>query len=213
MKRSPWIAGGLLALALAGQTSANDLLVWLEQPTGEQRTAASPPGANSAAGGDSWIDCKVEADGRLSGCKADGDWPTGVGYDKAALELSQYYRLDRAKSALGTPDRVRFQVALRSSGITGPDWIARPTASDVSQVFPSRAIRLGRSGSVVIECTVNTRGLFEACSVLSETPAGYGFGSAALSLAPLFKMRPSAKDGVPLGGARIRAPINFNYRP
>jgi protein TonB len=47
------------------------------------------------------------------------------------------------------------------------------------------------------------------CSVVSETPADYGFGDSALKMAKLFKMRPQTQDGTPVGGAKITIPLKF----
>jgi len=47
---------------------------------------------------------------------------------------------------------------------------------------------------------------------VNEHPAGLGFGKAALSMAPLFHMRPMMVDGVPVGGAQITIPVNFPAR-
>jgi protein TonB len=48
------------------------------------------------------------------------------------------------------------------------------------------------------------------CFVTEETPSNYGFGQAALRLAPLFRMRPMTGDGViSTVGASVVIPIGF----
>ena len=68
--------------------------------------------------------------------------------------------------------------------ITQPSWIQRPTAEDVGRVTPT--IELGpKEVRVLMVCRITAAGGLEACSIKEETPPGYGFGEAALKLAPL----------------------------
>jgi TonB family protein len=98
----------------------------------------------------------------------------------------------------------------RPTVITRPDWERRPTAADLSSAYPAEAMRVGAGGSARLSCTVETNGFLNNCQVAEEDPQGLGFGAAALSLAPKFKMSPQSVDGVPLGGARVEIPIGFN---
>jgi protein TonB len=93
--------------------------------------------------------------------------------------------------------------------ISQPDWLRRPTGDDMAQYYPERAQRMGVSGHASITCTVNTNGTVSDCSVSSESPADQEFGSAALKLSKLFKMRPQTRDGAPVGGAKVTIPIGF----
>ena len=95
------------------------------------------------------------------------------------------------------------------SQILNPDWINRPTAYQANAAFPSRAMRLGVSGRAELVCTVQVSGTVAACQVVSETPGSYGFGAAALTMAPYFKMKPRTVDGLPVEGARVRIPVEF----
>lgn len=93
--------------------------------------------------------------------------------------------------------------------ITNPDWVRRPSAEDLAQYYPDRAQRLGVAGSASLSCSVTAQGTLTECSVGSEDPADQGFGTAALKMTRLFKMRPMTRDGQPVGGAKINIPIRF----
>jgi hypothetical protein len=79
------------------------------------------------------------------------------------------------------------------------------------QFFPADA--KGVTGTTSIECIVSGRGLLEKCSVISEAPAGHGFGPAALAMSSVFLMRPMTLDGLPVGGASVLIPIKFEADP
>jgi TonB family protein len=89
------------------------------------------------------------------------------------------------------------------------DWLKRPTPESLREVFPSAALRKGKSGKAAISCTVTVQGTLRNCEVLSQEPADLGFGGAALALAPQFLMKPALKGGVPVEGT-VRIPINWD---
>jgi protein TonB len=97
----------------------------------------------------------------------------------------------------------------RPSVITSPDWLRKPTGEDMARYYPDRAQRMSVEGSATISCTVNARGTLDNCSVTSETPADQDFGTAAIRMSKLFKMRPQTKDGAPVDGGTVRIPIRF----
>ena len=99
--------------------------------------------------------------------------------------------------------------APRASVITSPDWERRPTAAELSRFFPGAAMVTEKSGRATVRCTVTVEGTLSACSVMEEYPVDYGFGDAALRMAPLFKMRPMTRDGQPVGGGTVQIPISF----
>ncbi len=97
--------------------------------------------------------------------------------------------------------------------ISNPDWSARPNGDDMARYYPDRAQRLEKSGTVVLQCLVTAKGGVSGCAVVSEDPADFGFGEAALKLSRLFRMKPRTEDGQAVDGAIVRIPIAFRIAP
>jgi TonB family protein len=112
-----------------------------------------------------------------------------------------------------TQDNAAPQPTITGKQITNPDWLRKPTGDEMEQYYPDAALRMNLKGSVVLYCLVRADGALEKCYVGSESPAGYGFGSAALRMTGFFRMRPLMADGVPVGGAQVSIPIDFATTP
>lgn len=95
--------------------------------------------------------------------------------------------------------------------ITNPDWLKRPSAANMYQVWPGGAYYAHVSGRVVLQCIVNEKGRLKRCEPVEEEPSGWGFGDAAKEMAAQFQMKPMTRDGEPVAGARVRIPLNFIY--
>jgi len=93
--------------------------------------------------------------------------------------------------------------------ITRPAWKRQPTGAIIESVMPKRAIEQGVDGKATIECSVSELGLLGNCKLVSEAPPGYGFGAAALAMAPFFQMTPLMADGKPVAGGTVTIPINW----
>ena len=91
---------------------------------------------------------------------------------------------------------------------TEADWLKKPTPEQLFAVWPTEAFKRGVGGRARISCAVSVRGGLYGCKVLSETPAGMGFGAAAIALTPQFLMKPATRDGKPVEG-EVDIPVNF----
>jgi protein TonB len=87
-------------------------------------------------------------------------------------------------------------------------WAQRPTARRISDVYPARALRDGVGGRVALDCTVLAN-LGLTCSVASETPAGLGFGRAAMAVSGSYRAQAALSDGASAVGVRTRIVVQF----
>jgi protein TonB len=92
--------------------------------------------------------------------------------------------------------------------ITRPVWLARPAAAEIAIFYPERALVRELPGRAILDCVVQPDGSL-GCLVQSETPAGYGFGEAALGIAQSFRMARNLDDGSATEGRHVSVPIAF----
>jgi TonB family protein len=92
--------------------------------------------------------------------------------------------------------------------VTRPDWRVVPNGADLSEQYPAVAQFIGLPGRVLLQCEVAIDGS-ASCRVIDETPAGLGFGDAALAFSKTFKMKPMTVNGQPVDGGTIKIPLKF----
>jgi TonB family protein len=93
-----------------------------------------------------------------------------------------------------------------------PQWVKKPDEATLSQYYPVRAQFRNTDGRAVIECRVLADGKLSSCIVIEQTPADFGFGDAALSLAPHFQLSKYTPSGKLTAGIKIRIPLRFNAK-
>jgi len=209
------IASGLL---LSGRSFAADASgpVWEKAPDRADWAKAYPArAAQAGVSGDVKMRCAATEAGLLQSCTVIAETPAGQGFGAAALSLAGGMEL-RPTTADGKPVAgmsfivpVKFDPGVLERGvtITRPDWVRLPTEQELWSYYPAQATSQG--GRVLIHCNVTNRGLMQGCSLAQESPAGHGYGAAALAMAGMFVMRPMTVDGQPVGGSEINIPIKW----
>lgn len=191
---------------------------WLSKPSGKDFDKAYPKRAyEEKLNGQAVLDCAVMSNGVLTACAVISEDPANYDFGTAALTIAPKYRMTPEDVARHTGTKVRFAIDFFESGfvtrtargeVRPPDWRRKPSADDLRGVWPAAALKRGVGGKATISCQVNTIGLLEQCAVVSEEPAGLGFGSAALALSGAFEMQPKTENGRPVKGT-ARIPIIF----
>lgn len=91
-----------------------------------------------------------------------------------------------------------------------PVWISAPSFDEVAAAYPARA--KGVEGYAVAHCEVERAGMLRRCVAAKELPTGLGFGKAAVSLAPKFRVAPEVMAKAP-HGAPIEVDIPIRFTP
>jgi protein TonB len=99
--------------------------------------------------------------------------------------------------------------------LRAPDtpYLRRPSAADLLRFYPPAALARHVSGRASLACQVAPSGRLDGCSLVAEDPPGFGFGEAALRMAPLWRLRPLGGSDRPGDAARIVVPVRFAPPP
>jgi hypothetical protein len=90
-----------------------------------------------------------------------------------------------------------------------PVWDKAPDRAHWAKAYPVAAAQAGVSGAVKLRCSAGATGALQSCAVVSESPAGQGFGAAALSLTAGMALKSKAADGTPIAGRNLIVPVKF----
>lgn len=203
--------GGLLALLIGsaagpGATASKPpKSEWVRYPEPADWTAVAPEPARRGQFARAVMRCALADSGDLEKCRITREMPAGSGVGAALLSLAP--KFGRARPG---PKSLR-EVDVPGAWTTvdrPPDWVKRPSATELRAVFPSDAYDKGISGSAIIDCIATIQGGLSECVVLDERPAGMAFGGAAIALTPQFSMRSATLKGAPVPSI-VRVPINF----
>lgn len=78
--------------------------------------------------------------------------------------------------------------------IYSPEWVQKADAAQVFRAYPAVAKTLAIEGWGGLVCRADHLGLLSGCRVAAESPAGLGFGAAALTLAPHYRLKHPGQD-------------------
>lgn len=82
-------------------------------------------------------------------------------------------------------------------------WVRRPSSDDIQRYYPDIARRKDVvGGQASLNCQVTPKGTLNECAVVTENPAGLGFGDAGLKLTRLMKVDPAK-------GSTVEFTVNF----
>lgn len=213
---------GVSSRAAPGPTDAYVTApLWTAAPTRAQVAAVYPRAALARSEqGKAILDCALTDQGRLNNCRSIFEQPQGREFAAAARSLAPQFQAVPPRNAAGAPvrgARVQLPIVFSPSTATNtgpqiarPEWGRLPEGEQAAAAFPAQAKAAGVNvGQAVLDCGVEAGGRLAGCRVASETPAGMGFGQAALKLAPSFAMKAWTSDGRPVDGARVRLPVRF----
>jgi TonB family protein len=211
--------GGGSTEEVAHTVSVLRMAPWMSAPTSEQVSAAFPKSAvGKTSAAHVVMRCALRDDGGLVDCDPISETPRGQGFVHAAQSLTKDFRayVDPKKDKLSNL-RVDVPFDFRDPSLPAlpmevydPLWLRHVSPEAFAKLYPAAALQAGvRSGKAEVICGVAHDGSLKECSVVSETPAGLGFGNAALTVASVMVMNPWTAQGTPVEGAKIRLPIRL----
>lgn len=166
--------------------------------------------AMQSVSGRAVVACAVRSNGGPE-CALEAVSPNAFGFGDTALRItSEVAAAQRAQLAPGQVVRVPVSFAIVDrNGQRQTPWIEMPEARDFFRYYPRAAMRRDIEGYASLICTIMPDRRLD-CIVAEETPAGHGFGDAALSISERFRL---SEDAVTLPGytvgERIRQAIAF----
>jgi hypothetical protein len=174
-----WLWAALAVTAISGTAVAAekpDDKDWVYQITSQQVTpadiAATYPKAafDRKVTGGATLDCTADQAGREVDCHILYEDPPSMGFGQAAMQLVGKERV-KTKDAKGVSiigRRFRTSFTFLAPGDANPEWIRKPTASDLAGVFPKFKNDRGVDGRAVISCKIDETGFMQRCAVASE---------------------------------------------
>lgn len=193
---------------------------WRVKPTQAQLLGVWPREAlRRGQDGKALIACKVSVQGALHDCAVVSEDPPNTGFGGAALALTPQF-LMTPFTCDGKPFESDVRIPIHFTGLTGlpptgsilplpasslghsviarVPWMDAPTYAQVLAAYPDKARRTHVGGHVALNCRFDGGGRLAGCEVLSENPAGAGFGKGAKTLAKAFLAPRTDANGLSL---------------
>jgi TonB family protein len=225
-----WIVSSCVwALAAAqGALAQDDLNVeprWVYLPTERDIASVYPNGADSRhTAGEATVKCTIGGTGDLKACAVTDEAPAGEGFGSAAMKLTHQYRM-RQHANDGSPVAGRsveltmdftprgWARLVDGSSADGPPQLVRLMSDPFNYAapnYPEPARFRAVSARVVLHCSVKDAGGLDDCAVADESPAGLGFGSAALRSVRTLHVSRQTTDGTSTEGRVVEIPLVIN---
>jgi hypothetical protein len=218
------VVAGLAVSAVAAQADTPSNPAPAATSAADPILAYYPPAALAAhIGGSAVLNCGRSAQDQMIDCRLVSEKPEGQGFGAAALALAERSKvvvgLDLPPSHRGRRQEIfRFRpgpASIDPDVLTSP-WLPQPpelaswpTGSQIEQAADRYAGK-GAGARAEMLCRADSAGHLDPCVVIAETPKDYGYGKAALALAPLLRLRPITSEGIPIAGAQIDVQIPFS---
>ncbi len=207
----------------SGDEARIEYPIWAQAPTFEA-LAAAYPAKGGGTEGYAAAHCKIERDGAKVGtlreCGILKEFPADQGFGKAALSLTDKFRVEPATLAnlprsepiwVAIPIRLPPPGAADQRTVGSPQWIVGLDPKNIQRMFPAQAAAKGVSaGRGIAHCTVAANGGLTACAPEPTEPSGLGFSEAAAQLATTMRMNLWSADGAPVQGGVVRIPIQLS---
>ena len=97
--------------------------------------------------------------------------------------------------------------------ITKPKWARPDQAPATAFYYPAHASAAHIQGRAVVRCQVDPMDRLADCQILSEEPAGEGFGAALIKLTKIMRLQHLDGDGKPVEGREVNLPLRFKLNP
>ncbi len=211
-----------VACASQGTMAASPLTPSPDQSAASNSILQYYPNDAKAAGvsGSAVVKCGRDQHGAFENCQVVSESPQNLGFAAAALaitahaakfcgDLTKQQRAPREWrfTFSASPLSIEPDIVKPGAFILRPSWERIPTQEDLRRAYPRSARGAGRT---VMACRINDGGELVDCSISEETPAGQGFGAAALQLAHEFRMKSRTCDGGLSAGGVVMVPIRWN---
>jgi len=224
-QRAPPGPKDLREVNVAGSWAVFDKPVeWLKKPTPQDLRAVFPTEAyKKGTSGWAIIDCVATVQGRLTECVPIDEFPAGLEFGGAAIALTPQFVMKPA-TLNGTPVQsiVRMPINFtlfgpmpvsESKRVAPPNlpWIEAPSYADVAAAYPPKAREQKVAGRATVSCAMTREGRLTHCETLTANPRGYGFDTAAKTLAKRFRLEVrSPADAAAARDLIVHLPVTFD---
>lgn len=107
------------------------------------------------------------------------------------------------------PGRAIAPTTVASQPIVNARWATMPDRWSINGYTPERSQRMGKSGSATARCSVGSQGDLLGCWIAKESPTGWGFGYATLTITTFLKLAVMSSTDTNFDGKFCDVEANF----